>query len=397
MNKHRFLRTFLASLFIAGLLGGCKNEVKQAAVSPGPVEVEIVTLKERQVPLEVELPGRTTAYRVAEVRPQVNGIIKKRLFAEGSFVKEGELLYEIDPSTYQAQYDSAKALLAKANAIEHSAGLKAERYETLVSTKAVSEMDQVEIEAAWKQAIADVASAEAALNSARINLDYTRITAPISGRIGKSLITEGALVTAQQTMPLATIQQLDPLYVDVTQSSNELRKLRKSLAGGSDEGRDKAKSKVRIFFEDGLEYEHPGSIEFSDVTVEQTTGTVTLRAIVANPDEMLLPGMFVRARVSSGIRDNAILIPAASLSRNQKGKATVMLVNDQSVVVSQIVEAGRNFGEKILVNDGLKAGDKLIVAGLQNIRAGVPVKIVERAEEDSGQVAVKTTPSNHEE
>lgn len=389
LKNIRKLCVVLAVLLPGFLLGACKGEAPKTLAAQGPVEVDIVTLKTQPARIEVELPGRTAPYRVAEVRPQVNGIIQKRVFTEGSEVKAGELLYQIDPAIYQAQFDSAKAALAKARAIEHSARLKAERYGTLVRTKAVSELDHVEIEASWKQAVADVASAEAALNSARINLDYTRVTAPISGRIGKSMITEGALVTAQQSTPLAIIQQLDPLYVDVTQSSTELLRLKSDLSAGVLDNSENAKSYVRILLEDGSEYEQTGSLEFSDVTVDQSTGTVTLRAIVANPDEDLLPGMFVRARISNGVKQDAILVPAASISRNSKGQAVVMLVNSQSKVESRIIRSGRNMGNKVLVNGGLTGGELLITAGLQKVKPGVTVNAVEQHESLTGQVALK--------
>jgi membrane fusion protein, multidrug efflux system len=376
----------LAVVLTGLVLGGCKEEARQGKAAQGPVEVDVVTLKTQPVEIVVELPGRTAAYRVAEVRPQVNGIIKKRVFTEGSDVKAGELLYQIDPAVYQAKFDSAKAALAKARAIEHSARLKAERYGSLVRTKAVSELDQVEFEAVWKQAVADVAASEAALNSARIDLEYTRVTAPISGRIGESMITEGALVTAQQSTALATIQQLDPLYVDVTKSSNELRGLKKNLSAGRLDKSDISKSQVRILFEDGTEYEHAGTLEFSGATVDQSTGTVTLRAIFPNPDETLLPGMFVRSRISNGVDQNAILIPAASISHNAKGAAVVMLVNKESQVETRAIQSGRNIGEKVLVTGGLVGGEKLITAGLQKIRQGVTVKAVEQQEPLVGQI-----------
>ncbi len=360
MLKSKFRLLIFLLLFVAGsLLGGCRDQAPKSQAKQVPVEVDVVTLKTQPVNLEAELPGRTAAYRIAEVRPQVNGIVKKRLFKEGSEVKAGEILYQIDPALYQAKVDSAKAALAKARAVEHSAQLKAERYATLVHTKAVSELDQVEIEATWKQAVADVASAEAALNSARIDLEYTKVAAPISGRIGKSMITEGALVTAQQSTPLAIIQQLDPLYVDVTQSSTELLKLKKNLSAGLVRNSATKHSNVTILLEDGSVYKRTGYLEFSDVSVDQSTGAVTLRAIVANPDEDLLPGMFVRTRLSTGVRQNAILIPAESVSRNSKGQAVVMLVNKESTVESRIIESGQNMGDKVLVNDGLAAGEQI--------------------------------------
>lgn len=368
----------LPTLLITGLMaGGCTQEAPQARVQRGPVEVEVVTLKARPEKLEVELPGRTAAFRTAEVRPQVNGIIQKRLFQEGTEVESGQLLYQIDPATYQAQYDSAKAALAKAKATEKSTRLKAERYQNLVKTKAVSELDQVEAEAAWQQSVADIAAAEAALNTARINLDYTRITAPISGRIGKSMVTEGALVTAQQSTALAIIQQLDPIYVDVTQSSTELRNLKKEITAGNLENIGTDLSSVTVLFDDGSTYSQKGSLEFSDVTVDQSTGMVTLRTVVDNPAAELLPGMFVRARISKGVKQDAILVPAAGITRNKRGQATVMLVDGESKVENRIIESGQTIGDKTLVTDGLADGERVIVAGLQSIKAGATVKAVE--------------------
>lgn len=371
MDKRTSL--FFSLLIAVVLLSACRQE-NPKTIAPGPMEVDISTIKQQLVNLAVELPGRTAAYRIAEVRPQVGGIIKKRLFTEGSEVKAGQLLYQIDPDTYQARFDSAKAALAKADALEHSARLKAERYRTLVQTKAVSDQDQVEMEANWKQAVADVAAAKAAVDSARINLDYTKLTAPISGRIGRSTVTEGALVTAEQATALATIQQLDPLYVDLNQSSTEMLNLKKELSSEQTQHLEKSQSRVKVLFEDGAEYSQPGTLEFSDVTVNQTTGTVILRAIVANPDQRLLPGMFVRARIDKGQRPNAILVPAVSISRNSKGQPMVMLVNKESVVEARIVQTGQNIGDQVLVTEGLSEGEQVIVAGLQKIKPGVSVK-----------------------
>ncbi len=368
----------LLPLLVPGLLvGACKNTPQQNAATGDPVEVTVVTLKPQPVSLVVELPGRTAAFRIAEVRPQVGGIIQKRLFTEGGEVKSGQLLYQIDPASYQASYDSAKAALAKAEAQEHSSRLKADRYRVLVRTKAVSDQEQVEMEANWKQAVADVAAAKAALASARINLDYTRISAPITGRIGKSNVTEGALVTALQSAALATIQQLDPLYVDVNQSSTELLDLKKEIAGGPASGGQQVKSEVKVLLEGGAVYRHTGSLEFSDVTVNQTTGSVTLRALVPNPDQELLPGMFVRARIAKGQRPDAICVPAAGVSRNSKGQATVLVVNKQSAVESRVVQTGQNIGVQVLITQGLGAGEQVIVAGLQKIKPGIPVKAIE--------------------
>ena len=380
---------FFSMIVAAVLLSACNQENKKSIIL-GPVEVDVLTVKQQPVNLVVELPGRTAAYRIAEVRPQVGGIVKKRLFTEGSEVKAGQLLYQIDPDTYQARFDSAKAALAKADALEHSARLKAERYRTLVQTKAVSDQDQVEMEANWKQAVADVTAAKAALDSARINLDHTRLTAPISGRIGRSSVTEGALVTAEQPAALATIQQLDPLYVDLNQSSSELLNLKKELSSGQPQNLIKTQSPVKVLLEDGSEYSQPGVLEFSDVTVNQTTGTVILRAIVANPDQRLLPGMFVRARIDKGQRPNAILIPAVSVSRNNKGQSMVMLVNKESVVEARIIQTGQNIGNQVLVTEGLSEGEQVIMAGLQKIKPGVPVKAVAWLAPDTKQSTLNT-------
>lgn len=378
MQTRTYKLWLIPALLCAGMfIGGCNEDKQQAVMPQRTVEVDVITLQTHPETLELELPGRTSAFRTAEVRPQVNGIIQKRLFQEGSEVKAGQLLYQIDPATYQAQYDSAKAALAKAVATEKSTKLKAERYQNLVKTKAVSELDQVDAEAAWQQAVADIAAAEAALNSARINLEYTKITAPISGRIGKSMITEGALVTAQQTSALAVIQQLDPIYVDMNQSSTSLRDLRKDISTTDPVTGKKFTPSVSVLFENGDLYPHKGSLAFSDVTVEQSTGTVTLRAIVDNPEAELLPGMFVRAKIAKGIKQDAIMIPASSISRNKKGQAVVMLVDSESKVESRIIQNGQTVGDKTLVTEGLSGGEKLIVAGLQNIKPGLTVKAVE--------------------
>lgn len=374
------------------MLSSCKEESPQMMAPRGPVEVEVTSVQTQPIQLETELPGRTTAYRVAEVRPQVNGIIQKRVFKEGSDVTAGQLLYQIDPATYQASYDSAKAALARAEAVEYSARLKAKRYESLVQTKAVSEQDQIENEASWKQAQADVAAAKAELYSAMINLDYTRITAPISGVIGKSFITEGSLVSAQQANALAIIQQLDPLYVDVTQSSTEILKLKKKFSALNEDDEHIQKPDVGIILEDGSEYKHKGALEFSDVTVDQSTGTVTVRTIIANPERELLPGMFVRAKLLNR-EQNLIMIPTASLARTQKGEPYVMVVNSESKVEAKVLVTGQDIGKNTLVLEGLNIGDTLVTAGLQNISPGAEVTTVQKADasatDKAGSLAAK--------
>lgn len=383
-------RTTLRSLLLVAvaLLSACTQEEKNT-IAPKPVEVGTIAITPQPVNRMVELPGRTAAFRVAEVRPQVGGIVKKRLFTEGSEVKAGQLLYQIDPDTYQAKFDAAKAALARAEALEYSSRLKAQRYKNLVHTKAVSEQDQIEIEANWKQTVADVAAAKAALDSARIDLEHTRVTAPIGGRIGKSTVTEGALVTAEQAAPLATIQQLDPIYVDLNQSSTELLNLKKELAAGQVE--PTTSQPVKVLFENGSEYAQTGVLEFSDVTVNPTTGTVILRALVANGGHELLPGMFVRARIDKGQLPHAILVPAASVSRNTKGQALVMVVNSQSTVEARPIEIGQNMGQQVWVAAGLSEGEQVIVSGLQKIRPGEPVKAVAVSPPAAGHSAAATT------
>ncbi len=377
-----FLPFFAAAL----LLGGCKGGAKQAGPPPGgPVEVEVVTLVPQTISLNTELPGRTAAYRVAEVRPQVSGIILKRQFEEGSEVKAGQVLYQIDPALYRAAHDSAKAAQARAEAMENSTRLKAERYRKLVDGKAVSVQDQVETEAAWKQAQAEVAAAKAAVESTRINLAYTEVKSPISGRIGKSSVTEGALVTAQQATALATVQQLDPMYVDVSQPSGELQRLKNEAASGQLVMDQTGKARVTVLLEDGSAYREPGMLEFADVTVNESTGTVTLRALVANPRQELLPGMFVRALLDKGQRKDAILVPQAGVSRDLKGGAQVMLVNGESMVELRKIVTSQVIDGKALVEKGLAPGDRVIVAGLQKVRPGAPVKIADPAA--AGQAA----------
>ncbi|MDX9835120.1 MAG: efflux RND transporter periplasmic adaptor subunit [Desulfobulbus sp.] len=368
----------LPLLLTALILGGCRGGNKQAGPpASGPPEVEVVTLATQSVSVTTELPGRTTAYRIAEVRPQVSGIILKRHFEEGSEVKAGQLLYKIDPAVYQAVYDSARAALARAEASESSARFKAARYRKLVDRKAVSDQDQVETEAAWKQAVAEIAAAKAAVDSARINLAYTDVKASIPGRIGRSAVTEGALVTAQQAHALATIQQLDPMYIDVSQSSMALLRLKREVESGQLQVDADGKARVNVLLEDGSKYAHPGTFEFADVTVTASTGTVTLRVRVANPDSVLLPGMFVRAQLERGQRPDAILAPQVAVSRDIKGIAQAMVVTKESVVELRRLVTGQMIDEDIVVESGLQAGDRVIVAGLQKVRPGVTVKAVE--------------------
>ena len=361
--------TLLSSLIISTiLLSGCDNSGDQQPHAQIPqVSVHIVS----SAPLSVttELPGRTSAYRVAEVRPQVSGIILQRNFVEGSDVNAGQSLYQIDPATYQAAYNSAKGDEAKAEAAAAIAHLTVKRYAPLLGTQYISQQEYDQAVATARQADADVIAAKAAVESARINLAYTKVTSPISGRIGKSSVTEGALVTNGQADAMATVQQLDPIYVDVTESSNDFMRLKQeSLQHGSD-----TKS-VQLIMENGQPYALKGTLQFSDVTVDESTGSITLRAIFPNPQHSLLPGMFVRARIDEGVAPNAILVPQQGVTRTPRGDASVMIVNDKNQVESRQVATSQAIGDKWLITSGLKSGEKVIVSGLQKVRPGVTVK-----------------------
>jgi len=348
----------------------------QGPPQAGPPEVGIIVIKPEKVTLTTELPGRTSAFFVAEVRPQVGGIIQKRLFTEGSDVKAGQVLYQIDPAPFKAAYASAKASLSKAEANITSIRLKAQRYQDLVKIKAVSQQEADDAAASLKQAEAEIESAKANLDTARINLDYTKIKAPISGRIGRSTVTNGALVTTNQTNALATIQQLSPVYVDITQSSSEITKLKKALDNGQLKKGGNSQAKVKLLFEDGTPYPLEGVLKFSDVTVDQSTGSITIRSVFPNPKQMLLPGMFVRAIVEEGVNEQAILVPQRGVSRNPSGNAVVMVVGAEEKVEQRQVMAVRTVGDKWLVSEGLKEGDRVILEGIQKARPGTVVKTV---------------------
>jgi membrane fusion protein (multidrug efflux system) len=328
------------------------------------------------VELTTELPGRTSSYLVAEIRPQVNGIIQKRLFKEGSDVKAGQLLYQIDPAPFQAIYDSARASLAKAEANLPSIRSKAARYKELLVDKAVSQQDYDDAAAAVEQAKAEIEYWKASVEAARINLGYTRVTAPISGRIGRSSVTDGALVTAYQATALSTIQQMDPIYVDVTQSSAELLRLKRNLETGQLSADRENGRKVHILLEDGTPYTMEGLLQFRDVTVDPATGSFTLRIVVPNPEHLLLPGMYVRAVVQEGIAEQAILAPQQGVSRNTKGEPIALVVDEAGVVQQRMLTLNRTIGDQWLVASGLSAGDRVIVEGMLSARPGTAVKAV---------------------
>ena len=363
----------LLPLTLAVALTACGGE-QQAQQRPA-TPVTVVTLAPETTTLTRELPGRTNAYQIAEVRPQVSGIVAERLFKEGGLVKAGQPLYQLDNAAYKASAATAQAQLARAKATLSAARLTATRSQELAKIDAVSKQDNEDSIAALRQAEAELASGQAGVQSAQVTLGYAKITSPISGRIGKSSVTQGALVTANQPAALATVQQLDPIYVDLTQSANELLQLRKGLASGTIE--DGRSLPVTILLEDGSEFEHKGEMEFSEVSVDPTTGSYALRVKVANPDHLLLPGMYVRAVIGGGVRQNAILVPQKGISRDPKGHAIAMLVNAENKVEKREIKVSRTIGDKWLVEEGLAAGDRVIVEGLQKIQPDAPVQATE--------------------
>ncbi|EJD0358895.1 efflux RND transporter periplasmic adaptor subunit [Enterobacter hormaechei] len=374
MTNHFRCLPLSGFIVCAALLTGCDGQENPQQHAQAP-QVSVHIVKSAPLAVKTELPGRTDAYRVAEVRPQVSGIILHRNFTEGSDVKAGESLYQIDPATYQAAYDNAKGELVKAQAAANIAHLTVKRYVPLVGTQYVSkqEYDQAVVTAQQavvtaQQADASVVAAKAGVESARINLAYTKVTSPINGRIGKSSVTEGALVTNGQSTALATVQQLDPIYVDVTQSSSDFMRLKQqtSLQKGDT-------SSVELLMENGQPYPLKGTLQFSDVTVDESTGSITLRALFPNPQHMLLPGMFVRARIDEGTQPDAILVPQQGVTRTPRGDATVLVVNDKNQVESRTVVAPQAIGDRWLITEGLKNGDRVIISGLQKVRPGVTV------------------------
>ncbi|MHB1053924.1 MAG: efflux transporter periplasmic adaptor subunit [Hydrogenophilales bacterium 17-61-9] len=381
MQTPRILQLLPLGLALAStlLLNACSGEQQNepAGGMPGAPAVTVMTVQPEPVPITAELPGRTTPYLVAELRPQVSGIVKERMFKEGSDVRAGQVLYRIDPATYQAAYDSARASLARADANLDVARQKAVRYADLVKIEAVSAQTNEEAQAAQKQAQADVGTAKAALDKARVDLDFTRVTSPIAGRIGRSTVTAGALVTANQEAALATVQQLDPIYVDVTQSSAKLLGMKRDLESGKLQRAAGNTVPVQLVLEDGSLYGAEGRLAFSEVTVDQATGSVTLRAVFPNPKGDLLPGMYVRARLTQGVNRAAMLVPHAAVSRTPSGEAQVMMVNSESKVEPRSVKAEQSIGDKWVVTEGLAAGDRVIVEGLQKVKPGAPVQAQE--------------------
>ena len=362
------------------LLGGCGDK---DAAPPPPPEVAVLTVQPRSIAITDQLPGRTTAYRVAEVRPQVTGIVQRRLFTEGTEVKAGEQLFQIDPGSYRAALSSAEAALKRAEAQAVTARLLEERYAPLIAANAVSKQENDEAIAARARAEADVAAARAQVDGARINVVYTQLLSPINGRIGRALVTEGALVTSGQQAPLATVQQLDPIYVDITQSSTEMLRLQRQLANGELVKDKDNNAEVSLTLEDGTPYAEQGRLKVSEVSVDPSTGSVTLRAVFPNPRRELLPGMFVRAQLTRGLREAAILVPQRGVSHNAKGEATVWIVDGESKVAERKVTADRAINGEWLITAGLDAGDRVVLDGLQKAKPGTVVKPTAAAEQEA--------------
>ncbi|MDP5277301.1 efflux RND transporter periplasmic adaptor subunit [Sphingomonas sp. DG1-23] len=364
----------MAALLLASCSSGSGDAQKKGGRGPsGPVQVGYVVVQPTSVPVTTELAGRVTAFQMSEVRPQVAGIVQRRFFKEGSIVRAGQTLYQIDPSLYQAQASEAEANLQSARATAEAARVRADRYRPLAKMEAVSQQDYTDAAAQARQASAAVAQNNAQLRTAQINLRFTRVPAPITGRIGRSLVTEGALVTTNQADPLAVIQRLDPIFVDIQQSSADLLALRKSLAQG---GLAPASAVVRLKLEDGSDYGQTGTVEFSEVMVNENTGTVTLRARFPNAEGILLPGMFARATFAQGIDRQAFLVPQAGLSRDPRGNATVYIVGPGNRAVARTVIAQRTLGANWVVTQGLAPGDKVIVQGTANLRPDAEIRPV---------------------
>jgi membrane fusion protein (multidrug efflux system) len=375
------------------ILGGCGQQPNKGGPPPGATpEVAVVTIQPKRLVITTELAGRTSANLTAELRPQVSGMIRKRLFEEGSSVQAGQALYQIDPASYRAALDNAKAALGRAEANLPAIRLKADRLRELLVEKAVSQQDFDDVSAALKQVEADVQYWKAMVETARINLGYTSITAPISGRIGRSSVTEGALVTAHQPTALATIQKMDPMYVDVPQSTTELLRLRRRLEEGGLTHNRQIRNKVRLLLEDDRQYSQDGALQFRDVTVDPTTGSVILRIVFPNPKGYLLPGMFVRAVLEEGVNPKALLVPQQAVSRNPKGDPFVLIVNAEDKVQQRMLVLDRAIGDAWLISSGLAPGDRVIVEGKQRARPGASVKVVPFEAGSGGKSGQSITP-----
>ena len=378
-----------AMVSLALLLGACSKA--PAPAPPPPPQVSVVTVHKTQVPVVIDLPGRTNAFYVAQVRARVDGIVLKRNYKEGSDVKAGQVLYRIDPAPYIATLDSAKAMLQSAQANVVAQNAQAERYKALVAGNAVSQQDYDNAVAAQGTAEAAVASGKAAVASAQINLGYTTVASPISGRTGISLVTEGAYVQASQATLMTTVQQIDPIYVDLTQSSVQGLRLRRDVASGRVKLSGLNQARVRLFLEDGREYRHTGALQTTDITVDPTTGTVTVRTLFPNPKSVLLPGMFIKARVEEGVNEDAILVPQAGVTHDPQGRATALVVGPENKVQTRTLQLGNTQNDQWVVESGLDEGDRVIVDGVQRVQPGVTVVATEAG--TSSPIAIAATSS----
>nr|WP_301541502.1 efflux RND transporter periplasmic adaptor subunit [Xanthomonas euvesicatoria] len=398
VRAHASFRLSLLAVAVAAtaLLSACGSPPGGPPPQEGTPEMGVLTVKQQPVTLTTELPGRTVPYLISEIRPQVGGIIQSRQFTEGGDVKAGQTLYQIDPAQYRASYASAQASLAKAEATLRTAQLKAERYKELAQIKAISQQEGDDTDAALGQAKADVAAGKASVETARINLAFARLDAPISGRIGRSSVTPGALVTANQATALTTIQQLDPIYIDVTQPSSAVLRLRQAMARGDLEQAGDGAAKVSLLLEDGSTYPLQGHLAFSDVTVDQNTGSITLRAVFPNPNAELLPGMYVRAVLQEGVKEQGMLVPQQAVSRNGAGKPTAFVVGADHKLQLRVLETDRAVGDQWLVRSGLKPGEQVVVEGASRARDGIVVKTVPwqpKATPAAGNVAGPAAPT----
>ncbi|WP_075256625.1 efflux RND transporter periplasmic adaptor subunit [Herbaspirillum camelliae] len=375
----------LAVAITLAALAGC-GKSQQAAPAAGPQSVTVTTVHRTSVPVNIELPGRTSAYLVAQVRARVDGIVLKRGFQEGADVRVGQSLYQIDPAPYQVALKSAEATLKKAESNLVAMNLQAERFKVLVAGKAISKQTYDNAVASQGQAEADVAAAKAAVANARINLSYTAVTAPISGRSSGSLVTQGAYVQGSAATLLTTIQQIDPIYVDLNESSTAGLQLRRDIASGKIRPNDVSAVKISLKLEDGTTYDQPGKLQYNGITVDQTTGSVTVRASFANPKGVLLPGMFVHASVQQGVNDNAFLVPVSAVTHNAQGEATVMAVDSAGKTATKIIQTGATDGPNWVVTGGLKDGDRVIVTGWQKVQPGSQVTAVEASTTSSSAV-----------
>lgn len=386
------MKNRVAPMALALILSACGGEQPQQQAPQGPPQVGFVTVQSQPVTLTSELPGRTAPYETSDVRPQVNGLILARLFQEGDFVRQGQPLYRIDPSPYQAEVASAQAALSRAQAAIASTRNLSRRYGELVRINAISRQEYENAVTGAQQAEADIAAQRAALRQAQINLSRTTITAPISGRIGRSVFTTGALVSAAQADPLTTIQRLDPIYVDIQQSSADLLKLRQQILGG-DLSRGAGAARVRLKLEDGSTYPVEGTLKFADVTVDPATGTQAIRAVFGNPNGLLLPGMFARAELVEGTQANGILVPQRAVTRDPKGNATVMVIAADGKLTPRPIQTSRTVGDAWLVTGGLKTGDRVAVEGTQNLQPGTPVKGYQWTPQAAGQTPQGSAPA----